>query len=155
MQHPLTDEDSQDLWDMGILLPIELLFVYDNAYLDTFLILRSPLQAALKRVAKKIQGITAPVMMPCMEPKLINILEKHMRQPLCRFMRSSLVNLGILTCADAAIVASEGKCGALSLSGTLIDLRRPICHVAALQNARRKMETASKIDIFHVIVRRE
>ena len=81
MQHPLTDEDSQDLWDMGILSPMDVSFVYDNGYLDTFLIVRSPLQAALKRVAKKIQGITAPVMMPCMEPELIDILEKHMRQP--------------------------------------------------------------------------
>lgn len=150
MKHPLTDEDSQDLWDMGILSPTELSFVYDNGYLDTFLILRSPLQAALTRVAKKIQGMTAPVMMPSMEPELIDILETHMQQPLCRFMRSSLVNLGILTCTDAAIAASEGKCGALSLSGIPMDLRRPICHVASLQNARRKTHTDSEIDVCHV-----
>jgi len=150
MQHPLTHEDSQDLWDMGILSPMDVSFVYDNGYLDTFLIVRSPLHAALIRVAKKIQGTTAPVMMPCLEPELIDILEKHMRQPLCMIMRSSLVNLGILTCADAAIAASEGKCGALSLSGIPRDLRRPICHVAALQNARRETETASKIDMYHV-----
>jgi len=65
-------------------------------------------------------------------------------------MRSSLVNLGFLTCADAAIAASEGKCGALRLSGIPMDLRKPICHVAALQNARRKTQTASKMNICHV-----
>jgi len=146
MTHPWTDEDSQELWDMGIVSPVDLSFIFEHGFLDTFLILRSPLQAALKQVAKDTQDITAPVLIPCMDLALIDLLETHMQQTLCRFMRSSLANLGILTCADAAVAVSEGKCGDLSLSGIPMDLRRPLCHVAALENSRRTLQTASTID---------